>query len=1176
MIIRRPILPSKRRKKAAKLRLFRRNLLLQSILFDSEWYLSANPEVAEAGFDPVDHYLQFGAAEGRAPGPGFDPAWYLLRHRDVAAAGVPALLHYLQSGSREGRPIASIEEAKRERQIATGKEISGAMRKEIPDNIRVNFALTRSTLDEFEWLSNDTPDVSIIILSYLRPDLAENLIKSILLFTNRYKYEIIIVDNGSPPGSHALNPIINRKVRVVTLSSNHYIGDAYNIGVENAKGQYVVLMNNDIVVTQNWLSPLIHQLMVNSDIGIVGPKFLYPSGELQEAGAMIAPDGRSIQRGKRGDAEAIEFNKIEEIDYCTGATLALRRDLYIDIGGYDWRWSPGYYEDVDLCFKAKDRGLRIFYVPDSVVFHIESVTMSNSPPTANIGDAIEDNRINLVAKWTHLLDGSRNSGNARITPPDGEFIHLFRGVAQHQNIKPKTLGIFFPYEFIPGGGEKYCLSIAEQFSQDSEIFLIFQDRQSIIRTISVMSDLGFVNLNVHVVTLEEAKELEPFDLFILLGNELLPIRPSMGRIGFYICQFPFPLSHEQLSQFKDDGYYQTFARYIVYSKFVEQRVSERLAAWRVTTPISIVEPPVDIIGPLTESCQNRIIGVGRFFVGGHNKRHDILIEAMRDLVTTVPAASLSLAGAVHKGEVHRSHLRQLRTNAAGLPISFHVDIGRDALVQLYRQSSVFWHAAGWGVDLFAHPEMAEHFGIAVLEAMSAGCIPVVYAAGGPLEIVKHGVNGITVGSIGEMVQWTARILENWDTPFIRKMRQLAIETADRYNKAAFGKRVHAVMEFGEASTNPSKGELASAPLQRWQFDHSHPVVRRSRIIREWHESMPTDVKRSSFWRDLGDENLRQLDAHGVLNFKRSVNQNYFSWPVETASDSQMRKLLSVWAQDPELLPLEAELLGSAELGAAVENRHILSNTAARAYTLFVGLLWWYATRNDSEGLAARVSEPELGNPIDIRLGERRVSQDLANSFREWQRISPYVKNVGSNAEIPVLAEIGAGYGRLATVVLEAKQCRYWVFDISPALALSEWYLSTTFPGKRVFRWRPFSRWQEIEEELANADLAFFSIDQLSLIPDESIAVFVAISVLQEMLPEDRAGSMRLMAAKATNALYTKNWTRWSNVWDNLVFNSSEIQAPEGWTVVFDRQDDVLEAFTEKLFVRNNFSTEMSC
>lgn len=170
------------------------------------------------------------------------------------------------------------------------------------------------------------------------------------------------------------------------------------------------------------------------------------------------------------------------------------------------------------------------------------------------------------------------------------------------------------------------------------------------------------------------------------------------------------------------------------------------------------------------------------------------------------------------------------------------------------------------------------------------------------------------------------------------------------------------------------GQAAQARIAAPHGGPAHPrdVIQRAEIIRDYLLCQPSPIAPSRFWRDLGQENLRQLSAHGVLNFKRTVNQNYFNWPVEGSDDPQMRQLIRAWADSPSLLPFQAELRGSAELNAAVETKHIQSRSTARAYTIFVGMLWWYAARADQEGLASRLSEPALGNPVDIRLEGRRI------------------------------------------------------------------------------------------------------------------------------------------------------------------------------------------------------------
>jgi GT2 family glycosyltransferase/glycosyltransferase involved in cell wall biosynthesis len=670
-------------------------------------------------------------------------------------------------------------------------------RKEIPANIRINYPLTEAFLAQLPPSRPLDPQVSIVILSYRRPDLVENLIRSIWLHTHGLRYEIIVVDNGSPLGEHDLKREFLDRIEYVRLHYNQYIGDAYNLGVERARAPYLVLMNNDIVVEPNWLAPLILPLAEDPTVGATGPKFLYPTGQLQEAGAVIDPDGHSVQFGKRGNADAPEFNQRREIDYCTGATIALRRDFYIESLGYDWRWSPGYYEDVDLCFKMRERGQSVLYIPQSTVFHIESATMSEMPPSANLSAAVDVNRRAFVEKWGHLLGQPRPAAN----PPSPAAIanlERYNEIREPSTSATKRVAVFFPYELVPGGGEKFALGLAEEVADDAEIVLVFEHEKSILRVISILDDLGFSHLKFKVMTLAEASSKTPFDIFILIGNELYPCRQPMGRKNYFICQFPFPAPMEFLAKYETEGLFKNFESYIVYSSYVERHVRAQLDNWRhYDVKIDVLPPTLDEVGLGDVTKDQQVIGVGRFFTGGHNKRHDVMIEAFKQLVDKNPdlPVNLCLAGASHKEAQHREHLIMLREKAADLPVKFHVDVSRGRLDDLYRRSKIYYHAAGWGVDPTETPERVEHFGITILEAMSAGCVPIVYSVGGPIEIVKHGVNGIAVGSIAEMADWTERLLRNWDSPSIVEMRANALATAKSYGKEAFRSRAREIVSF---------------------------------------------------------------------------------------------------------------------------------------------------------------------------------------------------------------------------------------------------------------------------------------------------------------------------------------------------------------------------------------------
>lgn len=672
--------------------------------------------------------------------------------------------------------------------------------KQIPENIRVAIPLNDVLTESLVWLDRTAPEVTIVIVSYQRPDLVENLLQSILLFSQGFKYEIIVVDNGSPEGTHRLSPFFAKLVRVVSLQSNKYIGDAYNIGVEKSRGRYVILMNNDIVVLPGWLENLISPLAGDDGIGVVGPKFLYPDGRLQEAGALIDRDGFSIQLGKRGNADAPEFNEARIVDYCTGATMAVRRDQYLSQLGYSWIWAPGYYEDVDLCFKLRECGLKVLYNPKAVVYHIESATMSTLPPSSNMMSAVQVNRERFVGLWGAMLT-SENDHFKKFN--DAALEKYQEAVATDEPIGTRV-GIYMPYEFVPGGGENYILSVAKSLPGEKTIYLVFPEEQSILRVISVLSYLDLSELSFRVTTYRKAAEIN-LDIFLSLGNSLFPEIKGLGKKNFYDCQFPFSVPVEYLRDLHNQKNHESYDAYFAASEFIKKHINQQAGDWHCELDVRVLYPPINIIGAPSEDKQNHVIGVGRFFAGGHNKRHDKMIEAFGKIMETAgqktsPAlkdVELHLAGAVHAGEEHRAHFVELKRLAENKPINFHTNVLRPDLKRLYQQSKVYWHAAGWDVDVHTNPAFAEHLGITILEGMSAGCVPVVYGVGGPVEIVHHEVNGFIIASIDEMVDKTLYILENWDEPAMRKMRDAALASAQKFSKTDFPSKVVSVFNLAE-------------------------------------------------------------------------------------------------------------------------------------------------------------------------------------------------------------------------------------------------------------------------------------------------------------------------------------------------------------------------------------------
>ncbi len=337
-------------------------------------------------------------------------------------------------------------------------------------------------------------------------------------------------------------------------------------------------------------------------------------------------------------------------------------------------------------------------------------------------------------------------------------------------------------------------------------------------------------------------------------------------------------------------------------------------------------------------------------------------------------------------------------------------------------------------------------------------------------------------------------------------------------------------------------------------------------------AMAAELKRSgalylpsSFWNQLNAVNESQLAKDGFENFKRTVNQNYFNWGPNSTDDNQLRNLSKLLAANPIGQSAGPVLEGDPRLINMFNQNMLDSPEKARIYVDFVGLLWRFASQEDPDRLTDRLSEPSLGNPIRIRLGGRLISQDLANSIRERNIVCMFAP-ASANAR-QVIAEIGAGYGRLGYAFIAASDCKYLVFDVPPALYISERYLSEVFPDKRVFRFRQFDRFASIEKELESADIGFFTGNQIELFPQEYFDVAISVSALHEMRSEQIANYLARMQFLTKGAIYLKNWRSWHNTADDVRINEDTFRLSDPWRAALERIDPVQDMFAEKIFVR---------
>lgn len=261
----------------------------------------------------------------------------------------------------------------------------------------------------------ENPKVSLIIPVYAHAELTRACLESIRHHTTHVSYEVIVVDDRSDPETQSLLKSV-RGAEIVQNSENLGYLRSMNRGAGLARGKWLVLFNNDTEVTAGWLRAMVDCAESAEDVGVVTPKFVYPDGTLNEAGGIIWRDGTGVNYGRGDRPDAFPYEYRRETDYGSAAALMVSAALWQDIGGFDERFLPMYYEDVDLCFQARDRGLRVLYEPKATVVHIEGAT-TGSDPNSGHKRYQEQNRPKLVAKWRERLEAEHAhpaSTNVRI------------------------------------------------------------------------------------------------------------------------------------------------------------------------------------------------------------------------------------------------------------------------------------------------------------------------------------------------------------------------------------------------------------------------------------------------------------------------------------------------------------------------------------------------------------------------------------------------------------------------------------------------------------------------------------------------------------------------------------------------------------------------------------------
>lgn len=402
------------------------------------------------------------------------------------------------------------------------------------------------------------------------------------------------------------------------------------------------------------------------------------------------------------------------------------------------------------------------------------------------------------------------------------------GRRDHSKSRPsgiRRIGLYDAYLATLGGGENLLAVFAELLEEEfpDAAVEIITHRENAVPLERLTERFGVILERTEVQQVEPGRRRHPvlfhplrrflherdvaelssqYDLFV--NNTVFSVAPARSRYSIYMCMFPLTAEPWELRQ--QPIRRRLLSPYVLLRRHLYRRwvgtygvilgISHFTRHWirRLWDLDSeLLYPPVETSPRLSlERKGRRILAIGRFFPGNHNKKHDVLIEAMGALVDRgLEGWELHLVGGRTPVEGTEAYLEHLQSLAEGLPVYFHVDAPRRELEELLVTSSLFWHATGFDESQESQPEKLEHFGITTVEAMSHGCVPLAFHCGGQPEIIGHGDSGYLWRTRGELLEHSLHLARN---PGVREALARAAHTRSLdFSREAFKRRARRLL-----------------------------------------------------------------------------------------------------------------------------------------------------------------------------------------------------------------------------------------------------------------------------------------------------------------------------------------------------------------------------------------------
>ena len=229
--------------------------------------------------------------------------------------------------------------------------------------------------------------VAVVILNYNGRKFLEQFLPNVIASCDHTLAEVIVADNASTDDSVAFMRERFPQVRLIENGSNGGFSTGYNLALRQIEAQYYVLLNSDIEVAPGWIEPVVALMDSDTQIAACQPKILsyYRKDEFEYAGAsggFIDKYGYPFCRGRVFqylEKDENQYDSPMEVFWATGACMFVRADLYHRLGGLDDSFFA-HMEEIDLCWRLKNAGYKVFCCPQSVVYHIGGGTLPKNSP----------------------------------------------------------------------------------------------------------------------------------------------------------------------------------------------------------------------------------------------------------------------------------------------------------------------------------------------------------------------------------------------------------------------------------------------------------------------------------------------------------------------------------------------------------------------------------------------------------------------------------------------------------------------------------------------------------------------------------------------------------------------------------------------------------------------------